>query len=151
MKWEGGATYTDDSDDPGGATKYGITLRTAKGEKIDNDGDGDTDKEDVKLLTKEQAAEIYFKRYGSPYAAGLPWPVNICAFDTVANCGPGGLERISYKWKSTDGSVNSFLNCRLEYYLGLIQKNPKLGKYKRGWANRVNDLKKFIEIEDKGA
>jgi hypothetical protein len=65
------------------------------------------------------------------------------------NCGPRGLQRITEEWnRSDDATVNGFLNCRIAYYLSLIKKNPKLERFKRGWLNRVNDLKKFIEIQE---
>jgi len=103
---------------------------------------------DIKALTKEKAAEIYFHEYWNPYASQWDWPFNICVFDTVVNVGPKNLNRIveDFKWSDTQTS-NGFLNIRIAYYLGLIQRNPKLGKYKNGWINRVNDLKKYIDLE----
>lgn len=79
----------------------------------------------------------------------------MCAFDTIVNCGPRGYQKIVQDWmRDGDQTINGFLNARIAYYMGLIAKNPKLGKFKKGWLNRVNDLKKFIDIhsqEEEGA
>ena len=55
IKWvvytlEGGEKFTDDPNDPGGPTKYGIAQTYHEGV-------------DVKSLTEEQAFEIYYKEY----------------------------------------------------------------------------------------
>ncbi|MEC8572564.1 MAG: glycosyl hydrolase 108 family protein, partial [Pseudomonadota bacterium] len=42
---EGG--YVDDPDDPGGATKYGVTLATLRRLGLDLTGDGQVDRRDV--------------------------------------------------------------------------------------------------------
>lgn len=132
-KWEWGndddGGFTNDPDDPGGATKFGISQRAHPNENIPN-------------LTIERARELYFKGYWLPYCEGVDWPINIVVFDTAVN---GGLRDILSRLPE-DFSVQEFLQARRERYLRLIQKNPKLAKYKKGWLNRVNDLAKFIEI-----
>ena len=54
-----GSTFTNDINDPGGATKYGITLATLKGIKPE------ATVEDIKNLTKEEASNIYKQFYWS--------------------------------------------------------------------------------------
>lgn len=58
---EGG--YVNNPNDPGGPTKYGISLRFLKkeGHLIDGDidNDGDIDMYDIKNMTKEEAYKIY--------------------------------------------------------------------------------------------
>ncbi len=51
---EGG--WSDNKDDPGGATNYGITLETARRHGIE-------DKDDLMKITQAQVAEIYRKDY----------------------------------------------------------------------------------------
>lgn len=54
--------YTNDPDDPGGATKWGWSLRTLKSLPLtfgDIDGDGDIDIDDIKALSQEQAQDLY--------------------------------------------------------------------------------------------
>lgn len=61
---EGG--LTEDPEDKGGITNFGVCLMFAKDTKdveiFDMDGDGDIDREDIIHLTKE-AAEEGFKKY----------------------------------------------------------------------------------------
>lgn len=68
---EGG--FVNDPDDPGGATKHGITLATLRRLGLDLNGDGRIDANDVRKLTQEQAVQImvenYFRR---PGIAALP-------------------------------------------------------------------------------
>jgi lysozyme family protein len=64
LKHEGG--FINHKNDPGGATNYGISLRYLQSQKVidgDLDNDNDVDKEDVKILTKEQAAHLYRKDF----------------------------------------------------------------------------------------
>jgi lysozyme family protein len=102
---------------------------------------------DIKHLTKEEALRMYFEEYWLPHCSELEYPFNVVVFDTVVNMGPKGLDRIVQEWnRGDDLSLNGFLNCRIARYLSLIQKNSSLGKFKKGWLNRVNDLKKFINL-----
>jgi len=60
LEHEGG--YVNDPDDPGGATKYGVSLRylTKRGDLLgDFDGDGDIDIDDIVAMTVPQAKEVY--------------------------------------------------------------------------------------------
>lgn len=58
---EGG--FVNHPNDPGGATNLGITLATLKGQKVDVDGDGDSDIHDLKKLTKVRALPVYKRAY----------------------------------------------------------------------------------------
>ena len=58
---EGG--YVNDPDDPGGATKYGVTLGTMRRLGLDLDRDGQVTAADVKRLTRAQAADIFMEHY----------------------------------------------------------------------------------------
>ena len=49
-KWEGGEKYTNDSQDPGGETKYGISKRAYPDV-------------DIKSLTKTEAEKLYLNDY----------------------------------------------------------------------------------------
>ena len=53
---EGG--YVNDPDDPGGATKFGVTLATLQRLGIDKTGDGRVDVADVRALTRADAEAL---------------------------------------------------------------------------------------------
>lgn len=128
LKWEGG--YVCDSNDPGGETKWGISKRSYPDL-------------DIRNLTPEKAAELYANDYWLPSGAdGQQFPFCTAIFDTAVNCGVGRAA----SWLKSSPDVRSFIACRVDYYAGLAKKNPALQKFMRGWLNRVNDLKKFCEI-----
>ena len=58
---EGG--FVDDPDDPGGATKYGVTIHTMRRLGLDLSGDGVINTADVRMLSKSQAVDIFVQHY----------------------------------------------------------------------------------------
>lgn len=88
---EGG--YVNDPDDPGGATKYGVTLATLKRLGLDLNRDGVVSERDVKVLSPERAAEIYVKHYfEAPHLDALPQAVQASVFDMQVNAGSNAVK-----------------------------------------------------------
>ena len=56
---EGG--FVNDPDDPGGATNWGVTIHTMRRLGLDLTGDGQVTPADVRVLTREQAIDIFIK------------------------------------------------------------------------------------------
>jgi lysozyme family protein len=126
LKWEG--NYSNDPNDPGGETKYGISKKSYP-------------TLDIKNLTLEKAKEIYYQNYWLKADCDkIPFPFNITVFDTAVNCGVERAKRfyqISIGWQD-------YLFLRIEYYTKL-----KTAKYfLRGWINRVVDLYNSIRIKE---
>lgn len=67
LSWEGG--YVNDPDDVGGATNKGITIATWRLHGCDNDGDGDIDADDLRIITSEQWMEIFKCQYWDRWKA----------------------------------------------------------------------------------
>lgn len=83
---EGG--YVNDPDDPGGATKYGVTIGTLRRLGLDKTGDGRVDHADVQALTRADAARIFVEHYyRKPRLAELPGPLQPSVFDMYVNAG----------------------------------------------------------------
>ncbi|MGC8202779.1 holin-associated N-acetylmuramidase [Aliiroseovarius sp. PTFE2010] len=88
---EGG--YVNDPSDPGGATKYGVTIGTLRSLGIDNDGDGDVDIADVKALTRVQARDIFIHHYFErPRIGDLPGSLQASVFDMYVNAGANAVK-----------------------------------------------------------
>ncbi len=88
---EGG--FVDDPDDPGGATKHGVTLATLRRLGIDLTGDGAVSVADVQRLTQAQAADIYVRHYfAGPGIGNLPDAVHASVFDMYVNAGSNAVK-----------------------------------------------------------
>lgn len=147
LQKEGG--YSNDPDDPGGATNYGITIQTARDNGMDIDGDGDVDVDDIRNMTVEAAYAVYKNKYWSPLfhvVPDLPWDVAIVGFDAGVNCGVERAKKWVQEAMKTPNPVKTINNLRRIHYSTIISKNPKLAKYRNGWNNRVNDLEKYTDI-----
>lgn len=87
---EGG--YVDDPDDPGGATKFGVTIHTLRRLSMDLTGDGKVTPADVRNLTREQAVEIFIEHYfRRPHLDLLPDPLQPSVFDMYVNSGANAV------------------------------------------------------------
>ena len=88
---EGG--FVNDPDDPGGATKHGVTLGTLQGLGADLNRDGAIDVADVHAITPDWAAEIYVKYYfyrpGIDRLPSVLWPG---VFDMYVNAGANAIK-----------------------------------------------------------
>ena len=88
---EGG--YVNDPDDPGGPTKYGVTLATAQQHSLDKDGDGRVTAEDVKRLTTTDAEHIFIHSYfRKPKIDKLPKALHATVFDMQVNAGANAIK-----------------------------------------------------------
>lgn len=88
---EGG--FVNDPDDPGGATKYGVTIHTMRRLGLDLDRDGDVDVADVRLLTRVQAVDIFIRHYfKKPRIDLLPASLQANVFDMYVNAGGNAVK-----------------------------------------------------------
>lgn len=155
---EGGSKYTNDPNDSGAGTKFGIS--DARDGKIDGladlDGDGKGDKQ-VKELSESDAILIYKKQYYDPCKADL---INdellaLHVFDFAVNSGISraiktlqsviGVKADGVIGNKTLEKVNSgdyteaYRDARIAFYKYIgVGKNAK---FLKGWINRVNNLK----------
>ena len=117
-----------DSADPGGETKWGISRRFHP-------------TVDVKNLTQEEAADIYYSEYWVPSGACLAdFPNCVAILDTAVN---DGVSRC-LSWGGSPFDLDSLLLNRTMYYIQIVKKNPALQKFLGGWMSRVSDLKKYL-------
>ena len=87
---EGG--FVNDPDDPGGPTKYGVTLRTLRALGRDVNADGDIDIVDVRSLSVDDAVGIFAEHYfAKPKISDLPAPLHATVFDMYVNAGAAAV------------------------------------------------------------
>lgn len=87
---EGG--FVNDPDDPGGATKYGVTLATLRGLNRDVNRDGKVDVADVRVLTRDDARQIFIEHYfRKPRLDQLPGVLHATLFDMQVNAGANAV------------------------------------------------------------
>ena len=137
MESEGG--YSDDKNDPGGETNFGISKRAYP-------------KEDVRFLTLERAKEIYRLDYWDAIRADdLPYPINILIFDAAVNQGKKaavrmlqealkikqdgviGQQTIKAAVAASDAVCTDYLSIRAVRYAN----TANFWRFGRGWMSRL--------------
>ncbi len=135
LEFEGG--YSNDPDDPGGETKWGISKRAYPNVDILN-------------LTPEQALEIYSRDYWDALDCdSYSYPNAISIFDTAVNCGVNRTRKwIELTNKSPENIPlhEGVLQFRRKHYYNLADQNRWAKKYLNGWLRRLNKLRKEIEV-----
>lgn len=156
VRREGG--YVNDPDDPGGATKYGVTIHTMRRLGLDLTKDGRVDARDVKALSEGEAVEIFKTHYFTkPKIGELPVPLQASVFDMYVNAGGNAvkiLQRVLAKFGhpvSVDGQlgpnsikavksvfgtapnhiVDAYGIARRNYYYALADRRTASRKYAR--------------------
>ena len=151
LKMEGDDKITNDPNDPGGLTKFGISQKAYPSKDIEN-------------LTREDAKAIYHADYWLPCKCDdLPRPFAIAMFDMAVNQGARVAKRtlqLTLGLEAIDGvigpktleaaakagppKVRRYLAERLAQYSRLITANPNLLEWAPNWSNRVLCLFELI-------
>lgn len=163
IKKEGG--YVDDPKDRGGATKYGITLKT-----LSNYLHKPCTKKDVENLTIDIASNIYKKTYYyEPRIDLLPEGLQPIVTDMAVNSGPikaismlqEVLNTLGYKLGIPDGIIgnntistssrairqfghrliNLLVERRKIFYINIVKNDPTQKRFLNGWLARADSFK----------
>lgn len=160
LGFEGG--FVEDPDDRGGATKYGVTLEEWIREGYDKDGDGDIDKQDLKIISTADASKIAKKLYWDKvkgdeissqsvaefitdwaYNSGVSRAIKKTqtALDITADgvIGPQTLKAINAAVPLT---LFGYLKASREaFYRAIVDHDATQGKFLKGWLSRLNQFK----------
>jgi lysozyme family protein len=178
LKREGG--FVNDPKDPGGATKYGISLRflqTIDPAMADLDEDGDVDVDDIFALSPDLARAFYRQWFYQPMRIDqYPSPLGAAMLDTGVNMGMSRAGRILQSALNQCGAdlavdgivgtntrtalmffdsmdiLRAFLLGRIFVYAKLCRENQDLHRFFYGWVERVRHLESFcMDLARKGA
>jgi lysozyme family protein len=154
LQFEG--NRSDDPDDPGGRTRFGVTQATYNAYRAIRGKPSQS----VDLMSQEELADIYWTQF---WLAGfchiLPPPVAIAHFDACVNLGvePAAKLLQAAVGAKVDGAIGPLtmqlvarheprhlaariIACRSGYYVRLAVENPRLQKFLPGWLKRLGEL-----------
>jgi hypothetical protein len=145
-------TWEDVPSDTGGVTKWGIDQTSHQGV-------------DIKNLTMQQALDIYYKEWLEQKINLLPSPVAECVHDTYESGGHAikWLQEVLGNDLAADGvlgpktlmavhesdpvnTAKEFLVKRDAYFIELADTVAHDAKFKQGWLNRDNNLRKYLGL-----
>lgn len=160
LKNEGG--YSDDPDDKGGATNYGISLRFLKSlytrgyRKADVNRDGIIDPKDIQELTLPIVKDMYRIEFWKPIEAIKNEILAIKVFDAGVNIGIRkaisilqgcldvnvdgviGPKTLKSLEKEKHGIIlQAFIDRLCGYYYHIVYTQPKQHKFLKGWLARA--------------
>lgn len=136
---EGG--YTNDPQDPGGPTNWGITIHDVQSYLNPH-----ATAADVKALTKAQAIQIYKDKYWNAVGGdNLPSGVDYCVFDYGVNSGVSRALKVyhdihtkEYMSDATSAdTINEICDERMSFLRGL----STFSRFGKGWTSRVTSVR----------
>lgn len=163
MLHEGG--LSNHSLDPGGITKYGISLRYLKSKGIDIDLDGDSDADDIRKIKLKNAFNIYQKYWWDKYHYNLINNLQVATkiLDLSVNMGAPASHKIVQKaindlikkpivvdgilgkmtlaqlnGLNSDKLMDSIRHFAAKKYEGIAEANPKLRVFLKAWLLRAS-------------
>ena len=157
FKWEGG--LTNDKDDNGGITNYGVSLRFLKSV------DKNATKEDIVNMTKDKASKLFKQHFWDKCQCGKLNPmIAIAVYDFAVNAGVSQsvklLQRVvgvkddgvmgettikATKEMSPNIIVFGFFLLREDFYRNLAQRNPSQKKFLAGWNARTSSCRQLLK------
>lgn len=155
--------FSDHPNDPGGPTRWGISLRFAKSIGLDVDMDGDVDIEDIRKLPLERAVAVYREHWWDRYGYGqFGLTIGGRVFGFAVNMGARPAHRVlqralraatgvalvddgfigpKTRQAFADAEVKALLPAlRAEaagHYRVLVASNQMLRPFLRGWEARA--------------
>jgi len=166
LKWEGG--FVNDPNDLGGPTNGGVTLKTWKECGYDKNNDGIIDEEDLKQIFRSDLVECVLKpHYWDRWQASrirnqsvanllVDWvwtsgTIGIKTPQRLLNLQPDGVVG-----EKTLAAVNNYPDQkelfdrlkaeRAAYIEKICEQRPANRSFKKGWLNRLNDIKFSLAV-----
>jgi len=164
LKWEGG--FVNDPDDLGGATNKGVTIETWRRTGYDINGDGVIDVADLKLITdddvlirvlkpnywdrwkadqiqSQKVANILVDWVWASGVHGIRIPQQVLGVQSDGIVGPKTLSAVNNR--NPDELFNMIYSERVAFIDRICASRPQNNKFRRGWINRLEDLKRNFD------
>ena len=158
LAWEGG--YVDHPDDPGGRTNKGVTQKVYDDWRRENG----LEVAPVLHITDLEVGQIYRDVWWLGTSCDrLPERLAVYCLDTTVNMGPRQTIKMlqTAAGQSATGSftetdfdalnsqdeevlVREAIRLRRQYYETIVERNPRMSKFLKGWSRRVDALETFI-------
>lgn len=150
LEHEGG--YTNDANDPGGPTNWGITIGDARAY-----WKNDATAADVKAMPLDVAKQIYRSKYWDAMSCNsLPAGVDYCVFDYGVNSGISRSAKVlqSFVGVPQDGEIGQdtiaatakanaaqLIDRICDQRMAFLKGLSTWGTFGRGWSTRVADVR----------
>lgn len=143
-----GGIYTDDPDDAGGPTRWGITIPV-----LERHRRRPVTSFDIRNLTRDEAEDIYESQFIRPFNSLPPGALRVNVIDMGVNAGIDRGIRLLQQTigAQVDGKIGpetirlsghrdwnpQFVGVRLAFYENLIISKPQNRKWRPGWRARA--------------
>lgn len=136
LKYEGG--YSNNKNDRGGATNYGITQSTYNSWRKRSG----LAAQSIKNITQDEVKKIYYNDYWLASGANkVSDPkMAVAIFDTAVLHGVSGAKKLLAQ---SDGTFEGLLQARRNKYSKIVASDSSQKTFYKGWSNRVNHLQQF--------
>ena len=162
IKLEGG--LSDNKADPGGVTRFGISLRYLKSIHLDINHDGIESRDDIIQLTLTQADSIYYKNWYTRWHYDkinnqdiltdvLAFSINAGASEchklikrAINDITNDGIEVNGILDQKTIDMINliepvvfhaALQQEQEDFYRSIVKRNPQLKVFLKGWLHRI--------------
>lgn len=164
IKHEGG--LSENKDDPGGVTAYGISLRYIKSAHLCIDGDCSDSANEIIHLTLTDADQIYYRNWYEHYHYDKIKNEDLLTdiMDFSINAGSCEAHKLIQRAINNIDNQNRIANCVLtqktidkinslepiifhsafqqeqtDFYKQIVRRNPHLKVFLKGWLRRIGD------------
>lgn len=146
LKWEG-SVYTNDPDDHGGPTRYGV-IQTRYDQYRKDTG---KPTRSVRYIELPEVTSIYARYYWNVIDGDtLPAPYDLALFNVAVNSGTGRAAQFRGEVEKAHPGADALTLARAvcdryERFYRAIAANPGQSKWLKGWLNRLDDCRQEIE------
>ncbi len=147
---EGG--FVNDPDDPGGATKYGVTIGTLRRLGIDKTGDGRVDVADVRALSRADAEAIFIEHYyRRPRIDLLPKALQPSVFDMYVNAGANAVKILQrlLREMGEDVAVDGAIGPQTVEATARVAARPEVGARRLADAYGIARRNYYFRLADR--